>query len=64
MDQSELFGRVLKVNVARANKMGEKAMAIWDTDRDAYQNALDADREGFSFYFCSILYFSCDGETV
>ena len=32
------------MNVARANKAGERARAFWETDKAAYEEAMDKDR--------------------
>ena len=36
MDDAEYFGRVLKVNIAKPMKLGEKSRAVWTVDRDEY----------------------------
>jgi hypothetical protein len=45
MDGSELFGKVLKCNVAKALPKGEKGKAIWNAE-EWIQNSLKDNVEG------------------
>ncbi len=49
MDDAEFYGRVLKVNIAKPLKLGEKSRAIWNVDRDEYDAMKGASGGGCVF---------------
>jgi RNA recognition motif-containing protein len=54
MDDAEFYGRVLKVNIAKPLKLGEKSRAIWNVDRDEY-DAMKGASGGGGFVSCACL---------